>query len=627
MHPNLSLETHKVDICVVGGGMAGLIAAVAAARRGASVVLVHDRPVLGGNASSEVRMWICGAHGQHRKETGILEEMQLLNLDRNPDGLYSVWDSVLFEYAKMTPGLTTLLNCTCNNAQMEDKHIVSIDAWQLTTQVWHRVEAKLFIDCSGDSILAPLSGAETRIGREGREEFGESIAPNISDNRTMGNTVLLQIEETDTKQSFRAPNWAHYFDEKSTLPSRVGNGIGHNYWWLELGGLQDTISDAETIRDDLIKTAWGVWDYMKNRGPQVEKLRNWRLRWLGSLPGKRENRRYLGDYILTQNDIEAEGKFDDIVAYGGWSMDDHHPAGLLYPGKPTIFHKAPSPYGIPFRSLYSRNIPNLLCAGRNISATHCALSSTRVMATCALLGQAAGTAAALCQAESILPQNIRGSYLRTLQRQLMDDDCWLPGIQRQLPPLTLEASLSDSNGGNLSALLSGAEREVDRLCEHWQGAPGDWICLKWKQPRYVESLRLVFDSNLNDSKRMPCRYPLSTGKLKMPASLVKQFSIQIQTATMQWETIYQEKQNCRRLVVLPIGRDILSLRWVGEASWGDSYLKIFSIEASSEKMPASHNPPPGREWMSMVAELNPYDIREPDNGLESKTIARGNVGA
>jgi hypothetical protein len=249
------------------------------------------------------------------------------------------------------------------------------------------------------------------------------------------------------------------------------------------------------------------------------------------------------------------------------------------------------------------------------------------MATCALLGQAAGTAAALCQAESILPQNIRGSYLRTLQRQLMDDDCWLPGIQRQLPPLTLEASLSDSNGGNLSALLSGAEREVDRLCEHWQGAPGDWICLKWKQPRYVESLRLVFDSNLNDSKRMPCRYPLSTGKLKMPASLVKQFSIQIQTATMQWETIYQEKQNCRRLVVLPIGRDILSLRWVGEASWGDSYLKIFSIEASSEKMPASHNPPPGREWMSMVAELNPYDIREPDNGLESKTIARGNVGA
>lgn len=627
MHKNLSLEIHKADICVVGGGMAGLIAAVAAARRGATVVLIHDRPVLGGNASSEVRMWICGAHGHHRKETGILEEMQLLNLHRNPDGLYSIWDSVLFEFAKMTPGLTTLLNCSCNNGQMEDDHLVSVDAWQLTTQVWHRVEAKLFIDCSGDSILAPLSGAETRTGRESREEFGESIAPNHADLRTMGNTILLQIEEMDCAQTFKAPGWAHFFDENSTLPSRVGNGIGHNFWWLELGGLQNTIADAEAIRDELVKTAWGVWDYMKNRGPQVEKLRNWRLRWLGSLPGKRENRRYIGDYILTQNDIVAEGKFDDIVAYGGWSMDDHHPAGLLYPGKPTIFHKAPSPYGIPFRSLYSRNIPNLLCAGRNISATHSALSSTRVMATCALLGQAVGTAAALCQAESILPRNIRARYLRTLQQQLMDDDCWLPGHKREVHPLTMEANLTDSSGGNLSALLSGFEREVDRKPQHWSGNPGDAITMKWKQPCYVECVRLVFDSNLNDNKRLPCRYPLNGNKLKMPSSLVKAFGIQIQTSSAHWQTLYHESENYRRLVVIPIQREILALRWTGEATWGDSELKVFSIEASTDKQPLGHNPPKGREWMSIVSELDPYDIREPDNGLESKRASQSLVGA
>ena len=282
---------HQADLCVVGGGMAGLVAAVAAARRGAKVVLVHDRPVFGGNASSEVRMWVCGAHGRHRKETGILEEIQLANLQRNPEGLYSVWDSVLFEFGLMTPGLTSLLNASVNNATMEAGRLTAVDAWQLTTQTWHRVEAAYFIDASGDSILAPLSGAETRVARESREAFGESLAPKSADLCTMGNTLLLQLEETPREQSFSPPAWAYRFDDSTNLPSRVGDGIGHNFWWLELGGLQDTIGDAETIRDELLKTGWGVWDYMKNIGPQAERLRNWRLRWLGSLPGKRENRR------------------------------------------------------------------------------------------------------------------------------------------------------------------------------------------------------------------------------------------------------------------------------------------------------------------------------------------------
>ncbi|MFP4068602.1 MAG: FAD-dependent oxidoreductase [Opitutales bacterium] len=248
MNPELEQHTHSVDVCVVGGGMAGLIAAVSAARRGASVVLIHDRPVLGGNASSEVRMWICGAHGSDKKEAGLLEEIQLKNLHRNPDGLYSHWDSVLFEYAKMTPGLTTLLNCSCNDAVMERSRIHAVDAWQLTTQIWHRVEAKMFIDCSGDSILAPLSGAETRRGRESREEFDEPIAPLRGDLKTMGNTTLLQIEETGKPQSFTPPDWAYHFDDKSTLPSRIGSGLGHNFWWLEIGGLADTIRNAEHRR-------------------------------------------------------------------------------------------------------------------------------------------------------------------------------------------------------------------------------------------------------------------------------------------------------------------------------------------------------------------------------------------
>src|SRR5512133_1746709 len=193
---------HEVDVCVVGGGVAGMIAAISAARHGAKVALVHDRPVLGGNASSEVRMWICGAHGQHNKEAGLLEEIQLENCYRNPTQIYSIWDSVLYEKAAFCPGLTLLLNCTCNGGKMAGNRLESITAWQLTSQTWHTVKAKLFIDCSGDSVLAPITGALFRTGRESREEFGEDIEPAKADAKTMGNTLLIQMRQTDEPQPF-----------------------------------------------------------------------------------------------------------------------------------------------------------------------------------------------------------------------------------------------------------------------------------------------------------------------------------------------------------------------------------------------------------------------------------------
>ena len=212
----------------------------------------------------------------------------------------------------------------------------------------------------------------------------------------MGNSLLIQLRRTDEPQPFVPPRWAYKFTRPDDLPHRLRGVQAHNFWWIEVGGLGDTIREAERTRDELMKIVYGVWDYIKNHAPERAQAANWAVEWIGSLPGKRENRRYVGDHILTQNDVRAGGPFEDIVAYGGWSMDDHHPAGILYPGRPTIFHPAPSPYGIPYRSLYSRNVTNLLFAGRNISVTHAALSSTRVMATCSLLGQAAGTAAALC---------------------------------------------------------------------------------------------------------------------------------------------------------------------------------------------------------------------------------------
>ena len=190
-----------------------------------------------------------------------------------------------------------------------------------------------------------------------------------------------------------------------------------NFWYIELGGEGDAIRDAEAVRDELLRVAYGVWDYVKNAPENREKNANWRLDFLGILPGKRESRRYVGDHILTQNEVRAGGAFADIVAYGGWTMDDHDPAGFASKGAPNIFHPAPSPFGIPYRCLYSRNVENLFFAGRNISVTHTAMSASRVMATCALLGQAVGTAAAVAIQRGTTPRGVYAEHIRTSCRR------------------------------------------------------------------------------------------------------------------------------------------------------------------------------------------------------------------
>ena len=206
----LKMVEHTTDICVVGGGIGGMFAAIAAARNGAKVVLMHDRPVLGGNASSEIRMWISGAGTRVRdlQETGIMEELMLENMHRNPKRNFSIWDSILYEKVRFEPNIDLLLNCTCCDASMEDGRIESITGFQLTTYTWHKVEAKIFIDCSGDSVLAPLTGAKYRVGREAKDEFGEEFGVEKADQRTMGMSILIQARETEHPVLFAPPKWA-----------------------------------------------------------------------------------------------------------------------------------------------------------------------------------------------------------------------------------------------------------------------------------------------------------------------------------------------------------------------------------------------------------------------------------
>ena len=578
-------ETREVDFCVVGGGLAGLCAAVAAARHGAKVALVQDRPVLGGNASSEIRMHVCGAHGKDNRETGIVEEIELENMRRNPAASYSLWDSVLYGLARYQPNLTLLLNCSVNAAEMDRGRIRSVTGWQLTTETWQTVRARLFSDCSGDSILAPLSGAEFRIGREARGEYDEDIEPPTADRRTMGMSCLIQARETDRPQEFIPPVWANRYPTCESLPKRHHDVRRTNFWWIELGGEDDSIHDTERLRDELLKAAFGVWDHVKNHCPRQD-MRNWTLEWVGFLPGKRESRRYVGDHVLTQNDVRAEGRFDDLVAYGGWSMDDHHPAGMRHPGEPTIFHPAPSPYGIPYRCLYSRNVANLLFAGRNISATHAAMSSTRVMSTCATLGQAVGTAAAIAVRDGLDPRGVYEKRVDELQQTLMDDDCYLPFLQRRMPASTARAKLSASRG-DAEALRNGMDRPVGGSDNAWTAAAGDWVQYELAAPATLREARIAFDSNLNREwrgentagfKNLPFCYPRSLPALRPPATLVRAFHLEAREPDGTWRVVQRCEDNFQRFVRVPLEVTTSAVRLTVESTWGAETARVFRFD-------------------------------------------------
>ena len=571
-------ETHEVDFCVVGGGMAGLLAAIAAARHGARVALIQDRPVPGGNASSEIRMHICGAHGDNRRETGILEELQLENHYRNPQPNYSIWDSVTYGAARYQTGLSLFLNCTVYECTMDGNRIVSVTGRQLTTETRHTIRAAMFADCTGDGSLAPLTGAEFRIGREARHEFNESIAPETADHKTMGMSCLFQAREYDTPQPFIAPDWAYRFTRPEDLRGRQCSVRKTNFWWMEVGGEQDSIHDTETLRDELLKIAFGVWDYIKNHSPAREEASNWALDWQGFLPGKRESRRYLGDHILTQNDIAAEGRFADLVAYGGWTMDDHFPAGFYHPEAGTIFHPAPSPFGIPFGSLYSRNIANLFCAGRCHSATHAAMSATRVMATTSLMGQAVGTAAAMAVRDSITPREVREQRIAELQQQLMDDDCWLPWHQRKIPQLSRQAVLTAATG-DVESLRSGIDRPIGDTPNGWCGPPGTAVTYRFEAETPVTQARLVFDSHLNRPfLNMRSSYPRDGEPWSVPHTLTKAFRIEIQQHDGNWQPVFSATNNYQRLVRVPLDVRTRAVRLVPESTWGEELVRVFAFD-------------------------------------------------
>ncbi len=444
----VNLET---DLAVIGGGLAGVCTAITAARQGLKVVLIQDRPVLGGNASSEVRLWILGAtshmgnNNRWAREGGVVDELMVENMYRNKEGNPVIFDSILLDKVISEPNITLLLNTAVYEVTKKDADtIAGVTGFCSQNQTTYTVNAPLFCDSSGDGIVGFLSGAAFRMGAESKEEFGEKFAPSKEYGELLGHSLYFYSKDVGKPVKYTPPSFA--LDDITTIPrfkSFNAKDFGCRLWWIEYGGRLDTIADTETIKWELWKVVYGVWNHIKNSGnfPEAENLT---LEWVGTIPGKRESRRFEGDYMLTQQDIVEQRTHEDAVAFGGWSID-LHPADGVFSEKPGCnqWHSK-GIYQIPYRTLYSRNIKNLFISGRLISATHVAFGSTRVMATSAYVGQSIAVAAKICKEHNLQPsQLISEGLIGVLQSQLLSTGQYIPGYTlKNTNDLVSTASLS-----------------------------------------------------------------------------------------------------------------------------------------------------------------------------------------
>jgi len=469
-------KTEQYQVVVCGGGMAGVSAAVSAARLGAKTCLIQDRPVFGGNSSSEIRVVPNGSARYHAyaKETGIISELLIEERARSSEttmengGMNSVWDLAIYDMAVSTPGLTVHLNTSVTDVAFDNgepsprveatpalgylhrpacnpsKRLAAVLCRVGHAETILRIEGDIFIDCTGDGLVADLAGCEWRMGSESREEFDEPHAPEAASKNTMGSSIHFRARDTGKPCPYTAPAWAvkhdnaDFFYKRGRIPDRPEGG----FWWIEIGVPWDTIHDNENIRHELTRDALGVWEWMKNRDEKLKAqgIDTFALEWIGQVPGKRESRRIMGRHLLTEHDLLNKTPFEDQVGYGGWYVDLHTPGGLLaehselvQSGKATVAYRSGAyvgPYAIPLRSLIAKDVDNLMMAGRNISVTHAALGSVRVMGTCATMGQGAGTAAAVAYRHRVnvgdLPEKV--DLMRTVQQELQKHDAFIPDL-------------------------------------------------------------------------------------------------------------------------------------------------------------------------------------------------------
>lgn len=463
-----SLEK-KVDLVVVGGGMTGVCCAITAAREGIKVALIQDRPVLGGNASSEVRLWVLGAtshmgnNNRWSREGGVIDEILVENTYRNKEGNPVLFDMVLIDKVLAEKNISLYLNTIVMDIEKAtETTIASVKAFNPQNQTVYTFRAGLFADCSGDGIISYLSGASFRIGAEDKEEHRELFAPDKEYGELLGHSIFFYMKDTGKPVAYTAPDFA-LKEVETAIPKLMKpeyfstSHHGCKYWWLEYGGRMDTIHDTEAIKYELWKVIYGIWDYIKNSGKYPEAA-NFTLEWVGVIPGKRESRRFKGHYMLTQQDVVEQRGHYDSVAYGGWSIDLHPADGVYSAQSGCNQWHSKGVYPIPYRCYVSYDIDNLFIGGRLMSASHVAFGSSRVMGTSAHGGQAIGMAASLCVKHNRKPASyIEPDEIKNLQRALVATGQYIPQLRlNKFSGLAASAAIEVSSELKLSELTRGS---------------------------------------------------------------------------------------------------------------------------------------------------------------------------
>jgi len=409
-------DAGPLDLVVVGGGMAGTCAAISAARLGLSVALVHDRPVLGGNNSSEVRVHLNGRINlpPYPRIGDVVAELDPGNQgNAQAAGFYN--DEKKLRIVKVERNLRLFLNMHAHAVEKDADRIVAVIARDIRTGKDLRFRASLFADCTGDGTIGFLAGADWRMGRESWQETGETLAPQEPDKMTMGSSVQWYTVETLKPTAFPECPWALQFTQASCERATRGD------WNWETGLNRDQIVDFESIRDHGFRAVYGNWSFLKNHSADKASYANRQLSWVAYIAGKRESRRLLGDVILCQQDVQEQKAYPDAFVTTTWSIDLHYPDPKNtehFPGEEfKTICKTPAiqPYPIPYRCLYSRNVENLFMAGRDISVTHVALGTIRVMRTGGMMGEVVGMAASICKERNTTPRGVYAEHLPELQ--------------------------------------------------------------------------------------------------------------------------------------------------------------------------------------------------------------------
>ncbi len=408
-------ETTEYDFVVVGGGISGICAAVAAARLGMHVAILNDRPVLGGNNSAEIRVHLGGRIeldpypnlGNLIKEFGH-------KACKNADAAEKFEDGKKEDILR-SAGVDIFAPYHAVSVVKDGSRIASVDAREINSGELIRLSAPLFADCTGDGNLGFMAGADWTEGREARSEYNEPMAPETADKEHLGASLLWNSKDTGAPSAFPEFEYGLHFSDSTV------QRVKKSEWYWETGLSDDMIKDVEKIRDFGLLAVYSNWSFLKNHASGTEDFANRALDWVAYITGKRESRRLLGDHVLTENDIVDVIPYPDGTCSTSWSIDLHYrkPENSRdFPGMEfmtTAEHKYFEPYPIPYRCLYSRNIDNLFMAGRDISATHVALGSTRVIRTCGMMGEVVGMAASVCKAHGSLPRSVYTDYLAELQ--------------------------------------------------------------------------------------------------------------------------------------------------------------------------------------------------------------------